>query len=253
MTYVKLEIDGAVGTLRLNRPPVNLLDLQMVEEINDALLSLRANKDLKILVFRGGRDCFSDGFDLDEFASGRGQRLVQMFMRIFESLRMMDVVQIAAIEGRVRGAGWELVMGCNISLAAQNAVFCLPETSYGLFPAVGTAILPRIAPRRKAMEWILTGNPIPATELHHHGIMNRLLDPANFDRELQEFIAPIANKSRPVLALARRAQFEAYYATFPDAVSRTQSMFLRELLDLDDAKEGMSAYREGREPNWNHR
>jgi enoyl-CoA hydratase/carnithine racemase len=251
--YVKLETTDEIATLCLSRPPANLLNIEMVEEINEVLLGLRAQRALEVLIIRGSRDCFSNGFDLTELGSGRPQRLIQVYMRLFESMRMMDLIEVAAVEGSALGAGFELALGCNLLVAAENATFALPETSLGLFPPIATGILPRIAPRRKAMEWVLTGNQIPAAELHHHGVINRLLPPDRFDAELDRFVSEITAKSGPVLALAKRAQFEAYYSTFPEAMSRAQSLFLRELMELSDAREGVRAAQEGRDPKWKNR
>ncbi|MGH7460769.1 MAG: enoyl-CoA hydratase/isomerase family protein [Longimicrobiales bacterium] len=251
--FLRLERSEEVATLTLQRAPANFLNIEMVEEMNEVLLGLRAHRSVEVLVVRGSRECFSDGFDLSELGSPATRRLIQVYMRLFETLRMMDVIQIAAIEGRAQGAGFEVALGCNLLIAAENASFSLPETGLGLFPPIATVILPRIAPRRKAMEWILTGNQITARELYHHGLINRLLPPADFDRQLNAFVDEIASKSGPVLALAKRAQFEAYYSTFPDAMSRAQSMFLRELMDLDDAREGVRARQEKRPPKWKNR
>ncbi len=237
----------------MSRAPANLLNIEMVEEMNDVLLGLRARRSLEVLIIRGTPECFSDGFDLNELGTARTQRLLQVYMRLFETLRMMDLIEIAAVEGRARGAGFEVALGCNLLVAAQNATFALPETSMGLFPPIAVGILPRIAPRRKAMEWILTGNEITAAELHHHGLINRLLPEADFDRQLQAFAAEITEKSGPVLALAKRAQFEAYYSTFPEAMSRAQSIFLRDLMELEDAREGVRARLENRKPQWKNK
>ena len=250
---LKLDIAGEVATLCLSRPPGNVLNLELIEEMNEALFALRGNRKLEVLVIRGGRECFSDGFDLEDLAVGRVQRLIQLYMRLFETLRMMDLVQVAAVEGRALGAGFELAMGCNLLVAANDATFALPETSYGVFPPIATAILPRIAPRRKAMEWILTGNEISAAELYHHGVLNRVFAPGDFDEGVDRFVADITSKSGPVLALAKRAQFEAYYSTFPEAMSRAQTLFLRELMDLRDSAEGIKARKEKRAPQWENR
>jgi cyclohexa-1,5-dienecarbonyl-CoA hydratase len=248
--FLKLETSEEIATLFLNRPPDNLLTIDMVDELNEVLLGLRSRRSLEVLVIRGSRHCFSNGFDVAELGGPRTQRLIQVFMRLFETLRMMDVIQVAAVEGTAIGAGFEVALGCNLFVASHDATFALPETSIGLFPPIATVILPRIAPRRKAMEWVLTGNEITASELHHHGVINRVLAADSFDLDLDRFITELTNKSVPVLALAKRAQFEAYYSTFPDAMSRAQSLFLRELMELEDAREGVRARQEGRAPEW---
>lgn len=248
-----LEIGEEVATLSLKRAPGNLLTIEMVEEMNEALLGLRAHRSLEVLLMRGDADCFCEGFDLNEIVPARTQRLMQVYMRLFETLRMMDMVQISVVQGKALGAGFEIALGCNLFLAAEDATFALPETGMGLFPPIATTILPRIAPRRKAMEWVLTGNTITAAELHHHGVINRLLKRATFEQDLQAFVKDITDKSGPILAIAKRAQFEAYYSTFPEAVSRAQSLFLRDLMELRDSAEGVNAKREKREPKWQNR
>ena len=248
--HLNLEVDGEVATLRLHRPPANLLTIALLDELNDAMLSLRSQKRLEVLILRGSTECFSEGIDLEEHVPERVHRLMQVYMRLYETLRMMDVIEIAAVEGRAWGAGLELALGCNLFVAADNASFKLPETSYGVFPPIACAILPRVVPRRKAMEWILTGNEISAQRLEHDGVINHLIAAAEFERGLQDFVATITAKSKPVLELAKRAQFEAYYSTFPEAMSRVQSLYLRELMELADARNGPAAYRKGEVYEW---
>ena len=251
--FLKIEKSTDLVTVTLDRPPGNLLNVEFIEELNEVMLGLRGERSLEVLVIRGSQKSFSDGLDLNDLVTGRTHRLLQVYMRLFETLRMMDVVEVAVVEGRALGAGFEVALGCNLFVASESATFALPEIRMGLFPPLATGVLPRIAPRRKAMEWILTGNDITAAELHHHGVINRLLSNTNFEEELNRFVAELTDKSTPVLALAKRAQFEAYYSTFPDAMSRAQSLFLRELMDLEDSHEGVRASLEGREPEWKNR
>lgn len=251
--FVELDVSDRVANLRLNRPPANRLHIPMMEEINDALLSLRSHADVLVVVVRGANGDFSAGLDLEEHVSGRVQRLMQVYMRIFETIRIMNLISIAAVEGRAHGAGFELALGCNLIVATEDAEFALPQIKTGRLAPVASAILPRIAPRRKAMEWILTGNPIAAERLAHDGVINRLLPPPRFEAGLSELVAEITDKSGPVLQLAKRAQVEAYYTTFTDALANIQALYLKELINLEDAAEGTSASREDREPVWRHR
>ncbi len=248
--HLKLDVDGEVATLWLSRAPANLLNVEMLEELNDAVLSLRSQKSLEVLILRGTGGTFSEGIDLTEHTPGRVQRLMHVYMRLFETLRMMDAIEIAAVEGKAWGAGFELALGCNLFVAADNASFRLPQTTYGVFPPIACAILPRVVPRRKAMEWILTGNEISAERLEHDGVINRLIPANDFDAGLAGFVAEISAQSKPVLELAKRAQFEAYYSTFPEAMSRVQSLYLRELMELEDARNGPAAHLKGERHEW---
>jgi enoyl-CoA hydratase/carnithine racemase len=249
---IELNVDEEAQcvTLVLSRAPANLLNIAMMDEINDALLSLRGNRWLEVLIVRGAGGTFSDGLDLKDHVSRRVQRMLQVYIRIFQTMRMMDVISVAAVEGRAWGAGFELALGCNMIVAAETASFALPQVRHGLLPPVAAAILPRVAPRRRAMEWIITGSEISARRLEHDGVVNRLLPAESFEQPLASFVAEITSKSGPVLQLAKRAQFEGYYSSFPDALQNIQALYLRELLELEDAREGPKAARDGREPVW---
>jgi enoyl-CoA hydratase/carnithine racemase len=250
--HMELRLDEASqsATLLLSRPPTNLLNIALMEEVNEALQSLRGSPWLEVLILRGAGGTFSEGIDLKEHVQKRVRRLLQVYLRIFETMRMLDVITVAAVEGRAWGAGFELALGCNLIVAAETASFALPQVGQGLIPPVASAILPRIAPRRRAMEWILTGSEISARRLEHDGVVNRLFSVDVFDDPLASFVAEITGKSGPILQLAKRAQFEGYYSSFPDALQSIQSLYLRELMALQDAREGPKASREGRTPTW---
>jgi enoyl-CoA hydratase/carnithine racemase len=251
--FIQIEERERSATLTLARPPENLLHIDMMDEVNEGLLALRGKAGLDVLVIRGGGGGFSRGLDLADHRKERLQRMLQVYSRIFETLRMMDMVSIAAVEGRAWGSGFELALGCNLIVTSATASFRLPAIDRGLIPHIATIILPRVLPRRRAMEWILTGNEITPRELYEVGLINRIFEPESFDAELEGFVGELTNKSGPVLQLAKRAQYEAYYSTYEEALYRVQNLYLRELMELDDAEEGVRAYREGREPRWSNR
>ena len=251
--YIRIEEGDRSATLTLARPPENLLHIDMMDELNEGLLELRNRPTLEVLVIRGAEDIFSRGLDLADHGKGRLQRMLQVYSRIFETIRMIDMVSIAAVQGRAWGSGFELALGCNLIVADDGASFRLPEIDRGLIPHIATIILPRVVPRRRAMEWILTGNEITPRELYDVGLVNRIFDAASFDEDLDGFVAELTAKSGPVLQLAKRAQYEAYYSTYEEALYRVQNLYLRELMELEDPGEGVRAHLEGRDPSWSHR
>lgn len=250
--FVVLEMshEGQVARLTLQRPPDNLLSLEMMEAINVALLGLRDAPDLKVLVVRGSGTAFCSGIDLSEHSRDRVTRLVQVFHRIFETIRLLNVVSIAAVNGRAIAGGFALALGCNMVVARRSVRFSLPEVRRGLFPPVPCVILPRAAPRRKAMEWILLGEEIPADELAAFGLVNRVFPDEAFESGLDEMVSRLITTSGPVLQLARRAQMESYYATYEEALFKVENLYLRDLLALQDPHEGIQATLEAREAQW---
>lgn len=251
-SYTRLDVShaGQAATLTLQRPPDNLMSIDMMDEINGALLSLRGEAALKVLVVRGSDAVFSRGIDLADHTRDRVARLVQVFHRIFETIRMLNTVSVAAVTGPAVGGGFALALGCNLVVARRSATFRLPEVGMGLFPPVPCVILPRAAPRRKAMEWILLGEEIPAAELATYGLVNRVLPDEAFDEGVEAFVARLIAHSGPVLQLARRAQTDSYYATYEEALFKVENLYLRDLMALQDPHEGVQATLDGREATW---
>lgn len=252
--FVAIDVspERQVATLTLQRPPDNVMSLEMMEEINSALLGLRDVAGLTVLLVQGSGATFSAGIDLTEHSRDRVARLIQVFHRIFETIRLLNVVSVAAVNGPAIGGGFALALGCNLVVAKRSATFSLPEVRLGLFPPVPCVILPRAAPRRKAMEWILLGEEIPADELASFGLVNRVFDDAEFGPGLERFVAKLTANSGPVLQLARRAQTESYYATYEEALYKVENLYLRDLMALRDAQTGVQDHLAGREVRWEH-
>ena len=248
--FVRLTYEGGVATLTLDRPPLNVMNIEMMEQMNEAILELRGRTDLKVLVIRGKGKAFSAGVDVADHTRDKVTRMIQVFHRIFESIRLLDVIAVAAVDGMAFGGGFELAIGCNLVVASESARFALPEIRLGVFPPLACVVLPRAAPRRKAMEWILMGEEITAQELSAYGLVNRVVPNDRFEDELRTFVAKITSKSRPVLILAKRAQTESYYAAYEEALYKAENLYLRELMALDDAHEGIKAFMEKRAPTW---
>lgn len=249
-SFVSSSVDNGIATITLERPPLNILNIEMMEHLNAALLSMRGRKDLRALVLRGKGKAFCAGVDVADHTPERVARMLQVFLRIFETMRMIDVVSVAAVNGPAVGGGFELAISCNLIVASEKATFALPEVELGVFPPVAAVILPRTTPRRKAMEWILTGEKIPAKTLAAHGIVNRVFAPSAFESGLKKFLAQLASKSAPVLKLARQAQLSAYYSTYEQAVATVEALYLNDLMGLHDAKEGIASFLEKRKPVW---
>ncbi len=248
--FVELTYEGGVATLTMDRPPLNVMNIEMMEQMNEAILKLRGRTDLKVLVIRGKGKAFSAGVDVADHTKDKVTRMLQVFHRIFESIRLLDVIAVAAVHGRALGGGFELAIGCNLVVASESARFALPEIKLGVFPPLACVVLPRAAPRRKAMEWILMGDEITAQELSAYGLVNRVVPDDRFDEELSTLVGKITSKSGPVLTLAKRAQTESYYAAYEEALYKAENLYLRELMALEDAHEGIRAFMEKRAPTW---
>jgi enoyl-CoA hydratase/carnithine racemase len=252
MTYDNLRLDVAdpVATLTLDRQPGNRISIDMLEQMTGALLSLRGRRMLEVLVIRGAGGTFCEGLELEELDRSRVQRLMQVYARTFETLRMLEVITVAAVDGRAWGAGFALTLDCDLAIASTSASFKLNEIDYGVFPPIASILLPRVVGRRRAMEWILSGCEVSSTEAERHNVVNHVFAAEAFDAGVSAFVANITRASGPVLQLAKRAQYEAYDKSYDDGLARVRSLYLKELMGLRDAQEGLEAGREGRDPEW---
>jgi cyclohexa-1,5-dienecarbonyl-CoA hydratase len=244
--FINCDYEGGVATLTLDRPPRNVMNIEMMEQMNAALLELRNHPELKVLVIRGRGEAFSAGVDLADHTRDKISRMLQVFHRIFETIRLLDVIAVSAVDGPALGGGFELAIGCNLVVASESARFGFPEIHLGIFPPLACVVLPRAGPRRKAMEWILTGDEISAKELHEYGLVNRVFPDDRFEDGLTEFIGKFTSKSGPVLQLAKRAQVESYYVAYEEALYKVENMYLRDLMSLADTREGIQNFLEGR-------
>lgn len=247
---VACKYNGGVATLSLNRPPHNVMNIEMMEQMNSTLLDFRDHPELKVVVIRGEGESFCEGVDAADHTRERVSRMVQVFHRIFETMRLLDVIAVAAVDGRASGGGFELAIGCNLVLASASSRFRLPQIDMGVVPLLASVVLPRAAARRKAMEWILTGDEIPAQELERYGLVNRVFADDQFDAGVNEFVGKLTSKSGPVLKLAKRAQIDSYYSTYEEALYKVENLYLRDLLSLADSQEGIQAALEKRPPRW---
>jgi enoyl-CoA hydratase len=251
---VQSERHGAVALLRLNRPEaLNALSDGVLEALCAAFDALEESQDARCVVLCGAGRAFAAGADVaglrelsaeDVLAGERGARWAR--------LRRSSVPVIAAVHGWCLGGGCELALTCDIVLAAESARFGLPETGLGLIPgAGGTQRLPRIAGRSLALEMILAGRTLTASEALAAGICSRVVAPEALEREALALAQRIAQRPALAVRLAREAVQAAFETPLEDGLAGERRLFAQ-AFGSDDAREGMDAFLERRTPVWSH-
>ena len=241
-------------TVTINRPPMNLIDLDTFEELQHALRRARKIEGLKALVLTGsGEQAFSAGITIESFTPERIQGFLDIARGTMGILEELDVVTIAAIKGLALGGGCELASCCDLILAADTAQFGFPEIKAGLFPPVGVVVLPRLVGLRKALELVLTGDIIGSHEAQKLGLVNSVHPLEELDRAVTRFVGRINRASAAVLRIARRAVYASADADLKTALDRSGSLYLNDLMNTEDAHEGLAAFREHRRPRWKNR
>ena len=247
-TPVHVRDDGAVRTLSLARPPLNVLDRHAIAALHEALADTAGRRALKCVVIRSELPgVFSAGVDVAAHAPARAGQMLESFHAVCRLLHALPQASVAAVDGPCLGGGCELALCCDVVVATSRARFGQPEIDVGCFPPVAAVLLPRLI-GRYASELVLSGEPIGAAEAARIGLINRVVDDA--DADAGACAARIAARSGAVLALARRALREGREGPFDAALSATESLYRDELLRTADAAEGVRAFLEKRRPEW---
>jgi len=240
--------------LTINRPPLNILNISVMEEINEVLTSLVGNREIKVLVISSsGEKAFSAGVDVADHTEDKVEKMLQVFHDIFRNLSKLDQVTVAALKGLTLGGGCEIALFCDLIIAADNLKIGQPEIKLSVLPPVALLILPRLVGLKKASELLLTGKTIDAVEAEKIGLVNKVVPLASFDSELESFIQPFTELSLVGLKYSKKGIRLGLETTFLDGLERIEKTYLEELMASEDAREGLKAFMEKRKPLWKNR
>ncbi len=252
--FVQFATVGGVARITLNRPPANVLSMELMEDLNSVLESLEYERDVKLVVLTAAGKYFSAGFEIGDHLGDRAYLMLEGLRRIIESLAKVDKPTLAVVAGPATGAGSILAAACDIVLAgAQNAKFGHPEIRAGVFNTVAAALLPHLVGRRKTYDLLLGGQVLSATDAERIGLISRAVPDDKLDAEAAALIQRFAESSAPVMQYTRKGIAGGVDLPFPEALRHAEDVYLNQLMATEDAEEGLRAIMEQRKPNWKDR
>ena len=250
-TLINYEKKDKVGRITLNAPPSNWLTIPMMKEILQALIDVKMEKTLKLLVFdHAGEKAFCDGVDVADHTPDKVDEMIDLFHRMFRLMTEIDIPTVAVINGRSLGGGCELMSFCDIVVASDKSRIGQPEIAVGVFPPIAAAWFSRIIGLKKTYELLLTGKMISAAEAERIGLVNVVLPAENFKAEVEKYLASYLDKSRAILVWTKRAIRTAMDLPFAEGLRAAEIAYLDGCMTTDDAKEGIAAFMEKRKPVW---
>ncbi len=244
--------DG-LATLTLNKPPYNVLDIEMMLEINAALDQIVADGSVRVLQITGsGEKAFSAGVDVADHTADKVERMIEVFHGIFRRLELVPVPVIALLNGVALGGGCELALACDMIVAVSHAKLGQPEIKLGVFPPIAAILLPRMVAPAKAYELLLGGANIDALEAHRLGLVNQVIMKEEFGAGSAAFVQQFLTLSRSALVYTKKAIRAAAGKPFNEALGAAEAIYLQELMPTADAGEGLASFMQKRPPVWQH-
>ncbi len=249
---------GAVYTIELHQPPLNIIDIAMMEEMQAALHEADADPNMRVILFRGagpkaGPKAFSAGVSIQDHTPDRIVQMIRCFHGIFRRLARTEKVTVAVVHGHCLGGGFELAAMCDLVVAAEDAQFGQPEIKLGQLAPVGVILLPYLIGYRKAAELLLTGTTLSAAQAHALGLVNRIAPPKQLQERTDELLRELLEQSPTALRLTKTILRRVGGLDFERALAESEEFFLQTLAKTEDAKEGVFAFLEKRAPQWKNR
>jgi cyclohexa-1,5-dienecarbonyl-CoA hydratase len=254
--FIRWDESGTVARLTMARPPQNVMNIEMLNEMTAAIEGLNHREDVRLIVLEAATECegyFSLGVGVEGYTEQLVFQMMDAFHNVFRA--MMDVSKpvLAVVDGVASGAGSELAAFCDLVIATESAQFRQPEIKLGVFPPLGAVVYPRVIGPRRAMEFLLTGEPINARTALEIGLVNRVVSRADLEATVNAMVHRITDESGPVLQLLKRVIFQGTWMPFAEALKRAQDIYLNQLFELEDSQEGLRALLEKRKPVWKNR
>jgi enoyl-CoA hydratase len=245
---VTVEKDGAVGVVTLNRPQaLNALSYGLVKDLSLAMQELDQDPEVRAIVVTGGEKVFAAGADIKEMADrGPFDERIQERLAYRDKINKITKPVIAAVSGFALGGGCELAMSCDIIIAAENARFGQPEVNLGIIPGSGgTQRLTHVLGKHRAMELVLTGDMLSASDAERLGLVNRVVPPELVLEEAKNVAKKIAAKPALAIKAAKEAVLKAANAPLDEGLDFERKSFYL-LFASEDRSEGMKAFLEKR-------
>jgi cyclohexa-1,5-dienecarbonyl-CoA hydratase len=239
-----------VARIMLQNPPLNVIDIPMMEELSSTIGDVESRSEVVAVVLEGDERGFSAGVDVAAHTADKVQQMLTKFHGIFRAIVASRKIWIAAVKGACLGGGAELAMMCDMVVTSQSATWSFPEIRLGCFPPVAATALAALVGQKKAAELILTGRNFDGAEAMAFGLANAAVPDAEVDDRVEEMLATLRQLSASALALTKKAIYAWDSMHFDKGLARAEKVYLEELMQTEDAREGIQAFLEKRQPQW---
>jgi len=250
---VDLRIEASVARVKLINPPLNVIDLRMARELQQAITELESRSDISVIIFEGDAHAFSAGVDVKAHLPEQIHEMLTTFHAMIRAITASRKVTIAAVCGACLGGGAELAAVCDMVYTARDASWGFPEIKLGCYPPVAAVVLATIVGQKRAAELVLTGRQFSGDEAAEMGLANRSVAAEELESVVDRTIDELRQLSPAALAHAKKAIYAWDAIHFDKGLARAEKIYLDELASTADAREGIIAFLDKRTPKWTGR
>ena len=251
---IVLEKDEGITKLIIDRPPVNVMDQETLDEITSALKELGKDEETKVLLIRGaGEKAFCAGVEVGDHIGDKMPVMMKGFGEIFKLMRALGKPTIAVVNGVALGGGCEIVAGCDLAIASEKAKLGQPEIILGGLAPAAAPLLPRIMGEKKAFAMLLLGENMSAVDAERFGLVNKVVPLEELDAAAEEIARKFLKMSGLSVKLVRDAFYKcAEISDLDEALDKAVELGTK-TWETEDGQEGLRSYLEKREPVWKNK
>ncbi len=249
-TRVEAKVAAPIVRVKLINPPLNVVDLPMTAELQQALAEIESRTDISTILFEGAPRAFSAGVDIKAHLPEQIREMLTSFHAVIRAIVASRKVTIAAVRGTCLGGGAELAAVCDMVFTARDATWGFPEIKLGCYPPVAAVALPTLIGQKRAAELILTGRQFSGEEAAALGLANRAVAAEDLESAIERTLDELRQLSPAALAHAKKAIYAWDAIHFDKGLARAEKIYLDELISTADAREGIIAFLETRPPKW---
>jgi cyclohexa-1,5-dienecarbonyl-CoA hydratase len=243
-----VELRTPSARITLQNPPLNVIDVRMMDELRAALEQIEARPEISAIIFAGSERAFSSGVEIADHTADKIRNTLVAFHSVIRSVVASKKLTIACVQRHCLGGGAELALMCDVVFASPDSVWGFPEIKLACYPPVASVALSAIVGQKLAAEMVLTGRTLSGPEALAAGLVNGIADDP--ETLLQECIQRVSQLSPAALAVAKKAFYAWDAIHFDKGLARAEQIYFDELMKTADATEGIAAHLERRRPVW---
>jgi cyclohexa-1,5-dienecarbonyl-CoA hydratase len=242
--------DEALARITLKHPPLNVIDFQMMDELRVALSQIEQQKQVSVVLLEGGERAFSAGVDVAVHTPELIRSMFEKFHGLIMQIVKLPKITIAKVQGACFGGGAELAMVCDMCFTTADAKWGFPEISLGCYPPVACTALAALVGEKRAADLIFTGRAFSGQEAAAWGLATEAHVGEELQNAIQMRLDHLSRLSPAALAHAKKAFYAWDSIHLDKGLARAEKIYIEELMQTEDAKEGVQAWMEKRKPVW---